>query len=550
MDNKFKIICPSYNNEKWVETHINSILNQTYKNYDVLYINDNSSDDTLKKVTEIVGDNPKFRIIDNKENMGAAYNYIEYLDGYMEDDEDILVHLDGDDWFADGDVLDKINKEYINNDYWMTYGFYVGWFGGDVLRRASDTPDTQGQCLPHSDFVHNNMLYRQDHWRATHLRTYKWFLFNSVDRKDLISNIDNEYYWKASDLAWAFPCLEMTPPEKIGALDFITYVHNRYPENNARSMERDSAENEKYDIEIRNKKKYKRVTNKKELRGEKMYQVNVIGDYKERHTIPKDFSYVYNQNSGEFDIVVLQDGANIDYIHGRRTFEEDCPVIALLCEPPSLFGMDDIYKQVRENYTKFDRILSWHPDLQDLPNCVYKPIAEISQWNLLPDTELDTSMFQMYPKTKLVSMISSNKTLSEGHNFRMRCVSAVKDKIDMYGRGINEIRCKLDGMKDYKFSVAMENGKFDNYFTEKIIDCFLSGTIPIYYGCDNIGDWFNTDGIISFNTIEELEDIISTLKDSDYEKRLKAVEDNFNRALGEWEDNDRFFNRYLKEMIK
>jgi len=132
----------------------------------------------------------------------------------------------------------------------------------------------------------------------------------------------------------------------------------------------------------------------------------------------------------------------------------------------------------------------------------------------------------------------------------MRCVSAVKDKIDMYGRGINEIRCKLDGMKDYKFSVAMENGKFDNYFTEKIIDCFLSGTIPIYYGCDNIGDWFNTDGIISFNTIEELEDIISTLKDSDYEKRLKAVEDNFNRALGEWEDNDRFFNRYLKEMIK
>ena len=132
-DNKFKIICPSYNNEKWVETHINSILNQTYKNYDVLYINDNSSDDTLKKVTEIVGNNPKFRIINNKKNMGAAYNYIEYLDEYIEDEEDILVHLDGDDWFADSNVLEKINKEYIDNDYWMTYGFYIGWFGGDVL---------------------------------------------------------------------------------------------------------------------------------------------------------------------------------------------------------------------------------------------------------------------------------------------------------------------------------------------------------------------------------------------------------------------------------
>ena len=52
--NKFKIVIPSYNNEQWVEPNMASILNQTYTNYDVLYINDASTDNTINKVNEIV----------------------------------------------------------------------------------------------------------------------------------------------------------------------------------------------------------------------------------------------------------------------------------------------------------------------------------------------------------------------------------------------------------------------------------------------------------------------------------------------------------------
>jgi glycosyltransferase involved in cell wall biosynthesis len=57
MENKFKIITPSYNNEEWVEYNLASVLNQTYTNYEVLYINDNSTDNTFNKVkeTEIAG---------------------------------------------------------------------------------------------------------------------------------------------------------------------------------------------------------------------------------------------------------------------------------------------------------------------------------------------------------------------------------------------------------------------------------------------------------------------------------------------------------------
>ena len=51
--NKFKIVIPSYNNEKWVEYNAASIISQTYKNYDVLYINDNSTDSTPDLIENI-----------------------------------------------------------------------------------------------------------------------------------------------------------------------------------------------------------------------------------------------------------------------------------------------------------------------------------------------------------------------------------------------------------------------------------------------------------------------------------------------------------------
>ncbi len=51
--NKFKIVIPSYNNEKWVEYNTASIISQTYKNYDVLYINDKSTDNTPNLIENI-----------------------------------------------------------------------------------------------------------------------------------------------------------------------------------------------------------------------------------------------------------------------------------------------------------------------------------------------------------------------------------------------------------------------------------------------------------------------------------------------------------------
>jgi hypothetical protein len=80
------------------------------------------------------------------------------------------------------------------------------------------------------------------------------------------------------------------------------------------------------------------------------------------------------------------------------------------------------------------------------------------------------------------------------------------------------------------FSIVVENIKTDYYFTEKIIDCFRTGTIPIYWGCPSIGDFFDKNGIITFNTELELLEIIKNLKSEDYYDRIDSINKNYEIA--------------------
>lgn len=130
---------------------------------------------------------------------------------------------------------------------------------------------------------------------------------------------------------------------------------------------------------------------------------------------------------------------------------------------------------------------------------------------------------KIYEKTKLISMISSNKSWTQGHQIRLHWVTMLRNHIDLYGRGFNEIETKEEGLCDYMFSVVIENGFYESYYTEKILDCFATGTIPIYLGAPDIATHFNSDGIIRLtNRIEVSREI--------YTSRLEAVRDNLERA--------------------
>lgn len=547
--NKFRIIVASYNNEDWVEYNLASILNQTYTNYHVMYVDDCSTDKTSDLVQQIVGDSEKFTIIRNSTNLGAdgaaIYNYLRFFDSL--DDDEICVMACGDDWLFDENVLANLNNLYNKKDVWMSYGEFYVYDGTSKMVRA--TP--QNTLYP--DFIHQNKLYRRDVWRAGHLLTLRGFLAKAIDQSDIRSKIDNKLFYHAPDLAVTFPCLEMCPVEKIGVADFPTYVWNGSDKCQVRTFKRQTAENEKYEVEIRNKKHYR-----ERIGNGKLPQVNVIGGYMETNNIPKEFSYVYNLADGEFDITLITDMEILKYIAGDIKINRG-KVVADIHEAPHLLSQRDVYTAVKDNSHMFDLILTFDKELLKLPNAVfrnggYEVVLNKNVHRREYPTLQDDSLVQIYTeKPKHISFITSNKTMTDGHVFRVNCAAAINNlpdsQVDLFGVGIREIPGKIVGLRDYKFSIAIENGIHDNYFTEKILDCFLTGTIPIYRGCENIGEFFNPKGFITFDTEQELLNIVSKLTDEDYYSRQEYIEENFEKAKQYSYNNDKLFNKYLKHLV-
>ena len=149
---------------------------------------------------------------------------------------------------------------------------------------------------------------------------------------------------------------------------------------------------------------------------------------------------------------------------------------------------------------------------------------------------------QIFPKTKTVSIVASAKRAAPGHQLRHMVIETYKGHLDVYGGGYNPIPEKGVGLNDYMFSFAIENIKVDGYFTEKIADCFATGTIPVYWGDSTISDHFLEEGIVR---ITDDFDVLGLTKDL-YMSKMEAVKENFRRAMEFPCSEDYMYLNYLK----
>jgi hypothetical protein len=160
----------------------------------------------------------------------------------------------------------------------------------------------------------------------------------------------------------------------------------------------------------------------------------------------------------------------------------------------------------------------------------------------------------LFTKTKNLSIITSNKKDTIGHRLRHDFISKYKEKMsfDIYGgltsgnSGHRPITCKSEGLSDYRFSIVIENVKKDFFFTEKIIDSFVTGTIPVYWGSNNIGDYFDDRGIIKFDSLQDLDSILQTLNNDTYQNMFKYVKTNFEIASNFKTVEDYIYENFLK----
>jgi hypothetical protein len=84
---------------------------------------------------------------------------------------------------------------------------------------------------------------------------------------------------------------------------------------------------------------------------------------------------------------------------------------------------------------------------------------------------------------------------------------------------------------DSQFHICIENVKRLNWFTEKLVDCMVTKTVPIYCGCPNVGDWFDTRGFIIVDNVDEIIDACNNLSENTYENMLPYIEENYKRGL-------------------
>lgn len=145
------------------------------------------------------------------------------------------------------------------------------------------------------------------------------------------------------------------------------------------------------------------------------------------------------------------------------------------------------------------------------------------------------------PKTKTLSLISSNLTNTPIHVKRLAFIRSLQEhfgpRLDVFGRGLNEVGDKADAIAPYRYHIVLEPSNTPDYWTEKLSDAYLCGALPFYWGCPNIGDYFPETALIPINmddATEAIATIEATLAADPYEERLADVEEARRRVLYEF----------------
>lgn len=248
------------------------------------------------------------------------------------------------------------------------------------------------------------------------------------------------------------------------------------------------------------------------------------------------------ENSDEdivWDLVVVYEGMHRPHTvrcrKGGLVFISGEPPMSRVYATPFLKQFDTLITQHPKLH--HPRNIQWHPCMNWHVGIDYsqnfKSIFSFDQLESLPPME----------KTRNISMITSALRMMPGHNRRMNFVEALKqrfgDKIDLYGRGIKPIDTKYEALKDYRFAICIENSSIPHYWTEKFADPILSYTVPIYFGCTNINDYFDPRCYISIDindteaALAQLQQILDNAE-AVYQEHLPYVKEARRKLMAEY----------------
>jgi hypothetical protein len=183
------------------------------------------------------------------------------------------------------------------------------------------------------------------------------------------------------------------------------------------------------------------------------------------------------------------------------------------------------FRAARLLHRRFHKILTCNPALLgEIPNGIFFTFG--TTW--IPDWRtLDIA------KTRNLSVIASGKRDFEGHRLRHSTVDWLRGNnidADIMGHGYRSFERKSDGLAPYRYSIVIENVREPSYFTEKLIDAFLSETVPIYWGAPDIAQFFDIEGMIICESFEDVQKAVVSADKVGYNNKSEAIARNKQRA--------------------
>lgn len=238
-------------------------------------------------------------------------------------------------------------------------------------------------------------------------------------------------------------------------------------------------------------------------------------------------SELYNQNKGIVSVTVYVDEfINFRYVDRSLTqfhvgwFRESRAITPW------------VYRNAKRQYEYFDLLVTHDKKLLEIDN-KFEYAACGGTW--LTDEEIflaESSKF-IDSKNSGVSIIASSKRSAVGHKLRHKVISSLArmNKFDVYGHGYKPINSKHQALSSYQFSIVILNCAEPYYFTEALIDVLLSKTIPIFWGDSTIIREFDPNGVLFWNNLNDLKDILQIATPELYLSKLESINVNYTRAL-------------------
>ena len=152
-------------------------------------------------------------------------------------------------------------------------------------------------------------------------------------------------------------------------------------------------------------------------------------------------------------------------------------------------------------------------------------------------------------KTKDISFVCSHKRMCPLHHWRFDLATQCKQQhqADTFGTfdGGSYLPTLSEVLLPYRFNICIENDISPYYFTERLTTALACQTIPIYLGASKIHEFFNMDGIIQISQQTDIEKVLKSCTPQEYQRRLPAVLDNYQRVQNFLNTWDWVYEHYL-----